>query len=418
MISAFSTALSGLNADSTAIDVVGNDLANLNTTGYKSSELEFSALMSEQLGVSGTAGQVGMGVGQVASVSAYTQGAIQTTNGPLDAAIQGNGFFVVKSSNSQTLYTRDGSFSVNSSGQVVDASGDIVQGWSAAAGGTVNTNGAVGNISVPVGATVAATPTTTMSLALNLNATPSGTTTPATFSAPIQVVDSLGTQHTLTATFTNTGTGTWGYTLTIPAADLTTGGTTQVASGTLTFDPTGKLSTPALASDPQPVSITGLADGASNLTIGWNFYNPSGAPNITQLAEPSAVSTTTQNGFTAGQISSVSLQNGGLLVATYSNGQQVTAGQVALASIVNPESLTAVGNNNLAASASTAAPVVGTAGTGSRGSIVAGALETSTVDIAQEFTNLLTFERGYQANSRVITTDDQILQETVNLIHP
>src|SRR5271165_4111659 len=135
MISAFSTALSGLNADSTAIDVIGNDLANLNTTGYKTSQLQFSDLISEQLGVSGTSGQLGMGVGQVSAYSQYTQGAIQTTGGPTDAAIQGNGFFVVHDASGQTLYTRDGSFTVNAGGQLVDSSGDLVQGWSATPGG-------------------------------------------------------------------------------------------------------------------------------------------------------------------------------------------------------------------------------------------------------------------------------------------
>lgn len=418
MISAFSTALSGLNADSTAIDVIGNDLANLNTTGYKNSEIQFSDLMSEQLGVSGNSGQLGMGVGQVSTKSSYTQGSIQTTGGPTDAAIQGNGFFVVQNPSGQTLYTRDGSFSVNSAGQLVNAAGDLVQGWSAAAGGTVNTNGAVGSISVPLGATVGATPTTSMSLSVNLNATPTTTATPSTFSAPIQVVDSLGNSHTLTATFTNTGANSWSYSLAIPASDVAQGGTTTVSTGTLTFDSSGKLTSPAATADPQTVKIAGLADGAADMSIGWNLFNPAtGTSNFTQFAEPSAVSNTTQNGFTAGQISSVSLQNGGLLVATYSNGQQVTAGQLAVAAIGNPESLASVGNNELAATAQTAAPVVGTAGTGSRGSIVAGALESSTVDIASEFTSLLTFERSYQANSRVITTDDQIVQETVNLIH-
>lgn len=418
MISAFSTALSGLNADSTAIDVIGNDLANLNTTGFKATEMQFSDLMSEQLGEAGTSGQLGMGIGQISTRSAYTQGSLRTTNGPTDAAIQGNGFFVVQNQSAQTLYTRDGSFTVNSSGQLVDATGDMVQGWSATAGGSVNTNGPIGNISLPLGATVAATPTTTMSLNLNLNATPSSTTTPATFSAPIQVVDSLGTTHTLTATFTNTGANSWSYALDIPASDLGQGANTTVASGNLVFNSSGQLITPDVTAGPQPVQITGLTDGAADMSVNWNLFNPTtGAANVTQFAEASAVSGTSQNGFTAGQIDSVSLQNGGLLVATYSNGQQVTAGQLAIASISNPDSLISVGNNDLAVTAQTAAPVVGTANTGSRGQIVAGALESSTVDIASEFTQLLTFERSYQANSRVITTDDQLLQETINLVH-
>jgi flagellar hook protein FlgE len=415
MISAFATALSGLSADSTAIDVVGNDLANLNTTGYKSSEIQFADLLSQQLGTAANVSQIGMGVGQVTTYANYAQGTLQTTKGATDVALEGNGFFVVKDQNNQTLYTRDGSFSFNSSGQLTTATGELVQGWGAT-NGVVNSNAAIGNITVPTG-TIPAVPTTTMNMSVNLNSVTSTTGTPSTFSTPIQVVDSLGATHTLTATFTNTGTGAWSYSLDIPAADLTSGGTTTVASGTLTFDSSGNLTSPDATTDPQPVAITGFADGAADMNIGWNFFKSDGTPYITQFAQSSAVSATSQNGVAAGQINQVSLQNGGVLVANYSNGEQLTIGQLAVASISNPQSLTAVGNNNLSASAATGDATIGTANTGSRGQIVAGALESSTVDISQEFTSLLTFERGYQANSRVITVSDQLLQETVNLIH-
>jgi flagellar hook protein FlgE len=417
MISAFSTALSGLNADSTAIAVVGNDLANLNTTGYKSTELTFSDMMAQQLGVGGTSGQLGMGVGQVGTLSNYTQGSLQATGGPTDAAIQGNGFFVVKDQSGQNLYTRDGSFTVNASGQLTTATGDLVQGWGSIAG-NVNTNGAIGSISVPLGATVPATATTTMSLAMNLDSRVDPASSGAAFSAPIQVVDSQGNTHTLTASFNKTAANTWSYSLAIPAADLKSGGTTTLTSGTMTFDSSGNLTSPAVGTDPQKISITGLADGAADMSIGWSLYGSGGSSSITQVAEASGVGSTTQNGVAAGQINQVSLQNGGTLVASYSNGQQLTVGQLALASFSNPDSLNAVGDNNLAVSSTTAAASVGTANSGSRGQIIAGSLESSTVDIAQEFTSLLTFERGYQANSRVISASDQLLQETVNLIHP
>jgi flagellar hook protein FlgE len=239
----------------------------------------------------------------------------------------------------------------------------------------------------------------------------------ATFSAPIQVFDSLGESHTLTATFTKTASNTWTYALTIPAGDLSAGGVTTLTSGTMDFGPDGTLTTPAIASDPQVVNIANLADGAAAMKVNWNLYNPtSGSSTITQLAESSGVGSTTQNGFAAGQISNVGLQNGGLLVASYSNGQTATIGQLALASIANPDTLNVAGNNYLQASATTATPSVGTAGSGARGQIIAGALESSTVDIAQEFTSLLTYERGYQANSRVITVSDQLMQSTVGLI--
>jgi flagellar hook protein FlgE len=357
-----------------------------------------------------------MGVGPVSSFANYTQGTIETTGGATDAAIQGNGFFIVKDPNNDTLYTRDGSFQVNSAGQLVTASGDLVQGYSAV-DGVVNTSGTIGNLSVPVGATVPASATTAMTLGLNLDASAPTTGAASTFSAPVQVVDSLGNTHTLTATFTNEGNGTWNYAMTVPATDLTNGTSPTVATGTLTFGPDGTLTSPLQSTDPQTIAIGNLADGASDMSIAWSLYGANGSSNITQYAEASAVGTNSQNGFTAGQISNVSLQNGGLLTAQYSNGQQVEVGQLAMATVANPDSLSSVGDNNLAATATTGTPAIGTANTGSRGQIVAGALESSTVDIATEFTNLLTFERGYQANSRVITTTDQLLQETINLVH-
>jgi flagellar hook protein FlgE len=413
MGTAFSTALSALNADSTAIDVVGNNLANLNTTGFKASTLDFSDLMSQQLGTGNGNGQVGMGLGQVSAVQDFSQGSIATTGGALDAAIQGNGFFVVKDSNNNQLYTRDGSFQLDANGNLLTQTGQNVQGWTAT-NGVVDTNGAVGNITVPVGSAIAPTATQNMSMNVNLN---SSTATNGTFSAPIQVYDSLGTAHTLTVNYTETAPGSWGYTVTIPAADLTTGGNTTVATGTLTFDSSGNLTDPA-AGSPVAIAITGLADGAADATINWNLYNSTGTPLVTQYAQTSGMSSPTQDGNAPGQVSQVSIQNNGLIVANYTNGQQVTLGQLAVAAIANPTSLVQVGDNNLQASATTAQPAIGAAGTGGRGQIEGASLESSTTDMAAEFTQLLTYERSYQAASRVISTSDQLTQETVNLIHP
>jgi len=416
MFPAFNIALSALSANSTAIDVVGNNLANLNTTGYKSTDVNFYDLMSQNLGASPEAGQVGMGVGQVGTVANYAQGTITTTNGATDAAIQGNGFFVVTNSTNQTLYTRDGSFQVNAEGQIITATGENVQGWGAA-NGVVNPNGPTSSLSVPLGTTVPASATSTMSLNVNLNSQVATTDPGATFAAPIQVYDSQGNTHTLTVTFTKTANNSWNYAVTIPASDLGQGGSTSLASGTMTFDSNGNLTAPAASADPQSIKVTGLADGAADMNINWSLYGAGGASNITQYAEASAVGSSSQNGNAAGQITNVSLQNGGILMANYSNGQQVTVGQLALASIPNPDSLVSVGDNNLQATASTGTVTVGAANTGGRGQIVAGALESSTVDMATEFTNLLTYQRSYEAASRVITSSDQLLQETVNLIH-
>jgi flagellar hook protein FlgE len=412
MFPGFSAALSALTAESNAIDVSGNNLANLNTPGFKAAEVEFSDLMSETLGGGVNPAQVGMGVGPIQTNTNYVQGAITTTNGPFDAAIQGNGFFVVQGQGGQSLYTRDGSFQVDSAGNLVTATGQNVQGW-LAVNGTVNPTGPLSNLTVPVGTQIPGTATTTMSMNVNLNA---GAAVGSSFSAPIQVYDSLGTAHTVTVDFTNTAAGSWSYTVTVPAADLSSGGNATLASGTLTFDGNGNLTSPASGSGPQAIAITGLADGASDMNINWNMFDASGNSNITQLSETSSLESETQSGAAPGQITNVSLQNGGLLVANYSNGQQVTIGQLAVAGIQNPASLISVGNNNLQASAETAPPVVGAANSGGNGQIEGGALEGSTSDMATEFTNLLSYERSYQAAGRVITTGDQMIQDTLSLI--
>lgn len=417
MFTAFSTALSALSADANAINVTGNNLANLNTPGFKSSEVAFHDLVSQWLGGGFTTGQIGLGIGQIGTERNFIQGAIQTTNGATDAAIEGNGFFVVKDQNNQQLYTRAGNFQLDPDGNLVTATGQFVQGWSAV-NGVINPNSAVGNITVPLGAVIPATATTTMSMNVNLDSRVATTDPGATVTAPIQVFDAEGQSHTLTATFTKTDVGKWSYTITVPATDLKTGGTTKLANGTLTFDGTGNLTSPASTDAPVNIKVAGLADGASDLSINWSLFDSSGNSTITQLAQSSGVSATTQNGAASGQVTGVSMQSGGMIVANYSNGQKATVGQLALASILNPDSLLAVGNNNLQASATTAPPAIGAAGSGGRGDIAGGALESSSADMATEFTNLLTYERSYQAASRVITTSDQLLQETVNLIHP
>jgi len=415
MFPGFSSALSALTADSDAIDVCGNNLANMNTPGFKSAEVEFSDLMSETLGGALNPAQVGMGVGPIQTNTNYIQGAITTTAGPTDAAIQGNGFFVVQDSSGQTLYTRAGSFQIDSAGNLVTANGQSVQGWMAV-DGTVNPTGPTSNLSVPMGTLIPGSATTSMSVPVNLDADASTSGSDSTYSAPVQVYDSLGNSHTLSINFTKTGTNAWSYTVTIPSADLTSGGTATLATGTLSFDGNGNLTSPASTAGPQTIAISGLADGANDMSISWNLFDSSGNSLVTQLSEASAEESVTQNGTAAGQITNVTLQNGGLLVADYSNGQQVTVGQLAMASIQNPNTLLSVGENNLQASAQTAPIVIGAANTAGRGQILGGSLEQSTSDMATEFTNLLTYERSYQAAGRVITTGDQMMQDTLNLI--
>jgi len=416
MFTSFSTALSALNATSTAIDVVGNNLANMNSTGFKASEMSFSDLVTQSLGAGLGTTQVGFGTATPITLRNFAQGAIQTTGGVLDGAISGQGFFVVQDPTSgNTEYTRAGSFQTDANGNLMTANGDYVQGWTADRTGAMDTNQAVSNIVIPVGSLQAPVATTTVSAELNLNSAANADNT-STFSMPITIYDSLGTSHVLTLSFTKAGDNSWNYTASLPPADLSDPTTAEVATGSLVFQDDGTLD---LTQTPTPVQfiVPAFADGAtSGGTVTWSLTNTSGAGAITQYDQPSASSSSSQNGQAASQLVNVGLGNGGTLLAQYSDGQQVTVGQVAVASIRNPDSLIAVGNNNFMLSEASAAPNIGVPGTGGRGTIQGGSIEASNVDIATEFTNLIVYQRGYEANGKVVSTANTLSQDTINLI--
>ena len=409
MFTSFSTALSALGAHATAVDVVGNNLANLNTPGFKASTVSFYDLVTQSLGAGLGETQVGFGVGRPVTLRQFSQGAIQASNGPLDAAIQGDGFFVVRDNAGATLYTRGGNLQVDRSGALLTATGERVQGWNEV-NGVLNTSGPVVDIAIPVGTLKAPIATQYFSFDVNLNAAGA---TGDVFSTAIEVFDTLGTPHTVTVQFTkDAALNTWNYSMTVPAADVTSPITP--VTGSLTFDTLGNLTTPA-STDPMPsITLAGLISGASDLTVNWQLYDGLAA-RFTQFAQPSAISANAQDGSPAAQLVRVGLADGGQVLAQYSNGQQIVIGQIAMAAIRNPESLLAVGNNNFQVSARTALPAVGLPGTGGRGSVIGGAVEYSTVDIAKEFTQLIVLQRGYQANTRVVTTVDELSQETINL---
>jgi flagellar hook protein FlgE len=412
MASSFSTALSGLSANATAIAVVGNNLANLNTTGFKADTVTFQDLVTQSIGAGLGATQVGFGVGTPITLTNYSQGALTSTGGPLDAAIQGDGFFIVNSAvTGNQEYTRGGSFSINTQGDLTTANGDLVQGWTMS-NNVLNTNAPIGNIQVPVGALAPPVATQNISAGLNLDsAAASGTN----FSTSIQVYDSLGQAHTVTLNFTQSGTpNQWNYSVSVPGTDLTSGTYTPV-TGTLTFNSTGQLTSPA-AGAPVAIPITGLADGAADMNLNWNLWNSTGTtPDITQFDQTSATSAQSQDGAAAANLVSVGLANGGQVLAQYSNGTQVVVGQMAMAQIENPDSLVASGNSNYQASALTALPAIGLPGTGGRGTVLGGSIEASNVDIATEFTNLIIYQQGYEANAHVITTENTLSQDTINL---
>jgi flagellar hook protein FlgE len=420
MFTSFSTALSALSAFSTAVDVVGNNLANLNTPGYKSSVVYFRDLVTQSLGAGLGETQVGFGTGRPLTIRQFSQGAIQASTGLLDAAIQGDGFFVIKNAQNNVVYTRAGNFQVDLSGNLLNNTGERVQGWTSIdpSTGKLNTNTAIGDIILPVGTLKAANPTSLFTLDLNLDASAPATAA-SRFSRPIEVYDSLGASHVLTVTFEKTGANKWKYDVTMPGDDVAAGTAGQPyaipnATGALEFDTDGHLKDPVPGA-PMKIKITGLVSGSSDLSIDWDPYTETLAGRLTQFGQPSALSANNQNGAPAAQLVRVGLSDGGRILAQYSDGQQVMVGQVAMAAIRNPESLIAVGNNNFQLSAKSATPAIGIPGTGGRGTILGGAIEYSTVDIAREFTNLIVLQRGYQANSRLVTAVDELSQDTINL---
>src|SRR5277367_5179966 len=364
MFTSFSTALSALSAYSTAIDVVGNNLANLNTTGFKDSTVSFFDLVTESLGAGLGETQVGFGVGTPITLAQYTQGAVETTGGTTDAAIQGDGFFVVEGANNAVEYTRAGNFQVNQAGNLTTATGEEVQGWTET-NGVLSTNGPIGSITIPTGTVLAPIPTSNFSFDINLNAAATAGSANGNFSTSVTIYDSLGNSHIVSAAFTESATpGQWNYSVSIPDADVANPPATPL-TGTLTFDSNGNLTTPAATDPPLQLPITGLADGATDMTVTWGLFNGT-TPRITQYAQPSSTSAVAQDGQPAAQLNNVAVSNGGAILAEFTNGQQTVVGQIAMANIRNPDSLISVGNNNYELSAASALPAVGVPGTGGR----------------------------------------------------
>ena len=414
-MASFSTALSALSAFSTAIDVTGNNLANLDTIGFKASEVSFHDLVTQSISAGLGNTQVGFGVGTPTTAALYTQGALQTTGGELDAAIQGDGFFIIQGPDNSIEYTRAGNFQTDENGDLQTATGQAVQGWTEA-NGVLDTNAPPSNITIPTGIVQPPVITQNFSFDMNLDAAATPGTTNATFATSVTVYDSLGNAHVVTATFTEdpTTAGQWDYSISIPDADVANPPATPL-TGSINFNSSGLLTTPA-ATDPSPqLQITGLADGAADMTLNWNLYNGT-SPRITQFAQPSSVSAVSQDGSAAAQLTQVAIGAGGQLLAQFSNGQQTVVGQLAMATVRNPDSLLAVGNNAYQLSAASALPAVGLPGTGGRGTVAGGSVESSTVNVATEFTNLIVYQRGYEANSKVINAVDELSQDTINLI--
>ncbi len=413
-MSSFSIPLSGLAAESDALNVIGNNLANLNTYGYKDQSVTFSDIFNQMQGVSGNGDpiQIGAGVQVGGIVTNYTDGTPTSTGINSNMALQGNGLFMVQDPTSnQMSFTRAGDFTVNAQGQLATPSGQLVMGYPAI-NGQVSTSAALAPISVNQQNTIPGAATTNFQMTTNLDARAANGTT---VNSPITVYDSLGNTHTLTAQFTKTGTNTWSYSFGVPSTDVGgTGTTTQVGSGTLTFDSSGNLVSPT--SPVTGIKISGLTDGAAAMNLSWNLTGTGGASILTQQSATSGTASTNQNGYGVGTLTGYSVLPNGTVQGQFSNNQTLALGQVAVANFANVQGLRQIGNGNLEATAASGAAVIGTAGAGGNGNIIGGSVENSNVSLSTEFANIIVAQQGYEANAKVLTTMDQVVQATIQLI--
>jgi flagellar hook protein FlgE len=405
----FSIPLSGLEANSQALNAISNNLANLNTVGYKDTRMEFRDLFYQQIGSTGAGEpiEIGAGTGVGSNAGVFTQGPTESSGVNTDMAVQGGGFFVTDKGGLQE-YTRAGNFSRDQNGNLVTTDGANVLGYPAV-NGVINAQAAVSPLNIPLGQVRPANPTGNIAFGVNLDA---GAAVGTTTSAQTPVYDSLGAAHVITVAFTKTAANTWGYNVTVPGADVGAAAPVNIGTGSLTFNGNGQLTAPA--ANLAGLTIAGFANGAANLTFNWNgFAGPQ--PTITQFASASAVASQTQDGYPSGSLVDFTVDQSGVVQGTYTNGPPLAIGQVALAGFASEEGLARDGSNSYTATIASGAANVGTANAGGRGSILGGSLELSNVDIATEFARLIVAQRGYQANAKTVTTFDQVTQDTINL---
>lgn len=402
----FDLALSGINAANTDLNVTSNNLANVDTTGFKESRAEFADLFAQtQEGVAKTA--VGNGVQIAAVAQQFGQGNITSTGNNLDLALSGSGFFIV-SNNGGLNYTRDGAFQVDQNGYLVTASGERVQGYAPLANGGFNTGGLTSLQLTTAESAPQATTTAGVSLNLPANATapttsPLNPADPATYTdtTSMTVYDSLGAAHTAQLYFLKgAAANAW-------TSQLYVDGTAVGGAQPLAFSSSGVLTTPANGQ----VSFGSYtpATGAAAMNIAFNFGQ------ATQFGDSFGVNSIAQNGYTTGTLTGINISATGVVQANFTNGQSKTLGQVALASFANPQGLQQEGNNEWQQSFESGDAVHGVAGGSGFGSIQSGSLESSNVDITTQLVKMITAERDFQANAQMISATDQVTQSIINI---
>ncbi len=426
--------VSGINTNGNAMNIIGDNIANVNTIGFKAARAIFFDLLSAEIG----GAKVGTGSRLAGAARFFVQGGVETTSSPTDMTVQGRGFFVLKDSEGSNFFSRAGQFTLDKSAALVNPQGFKVQGVKLDTNG-IPTSG-LAEIIVNNQRLVAPSNTTTLTLVANVDATitTSGTgfsiadksgneATPsvwfgdADFSTVLTVFDTLGAAHDLTFLFDKTAASTWNYRVVANGGEIT-GGTSgelrqvSAAGATLVFNNDGTLNTTSS-------TFTGLASTTSATGIVWN----NGAATqilsstkvkftgTTQFALPSSVSSLAQDGAEAGSITGISIGEDGIITGLFSSGRTQPLFRVSLADFTNPEGLTHVGNSLFTQSADSGQAILSNPGNGGFGTILSGSLELSTVDLAAEFVKMVTTQRGFQASARTITVTDSLLEEVANL---
>jgi flagellar hook protein FlgE len=415
----FQQGISGLNATARNLDVIGNNIANANTIGAKSSRLEFADMYSSALGGSGTK-QGGVGVAVAAIAQSFSQGSITSTSNPLDMAISGNGFFQVKTRDDQVQYTRNGQFKLDREGYIVNNNGHRLMGYAADAAGIVQP-GQARDLRLP---TAAIEPRATAQITVTANldsrqaiTEPAGGpsidfTNALTYNSATSVnaVDGNGKDVVVTLYFQKSAAETWNVYATANGEPV--GGTPAMPITTMTFPATGAAPTSPAAPLTVDIPAGTVVNGVGTMPINGVSLDLTG---FTQFAAPFGITQLDQDGYGAGALTGVVVDPSGQILANYSNGRTRPVGQIELANFTNLNGLQPLGGNEWSRSVASGEPVLGTPGSGNIGMLQTSALEDSNVDLTSELVSMMIAQRVYQANAQTIKTQDQVLQTLVNM---
>jgi len=408
MIASLYAGISGLSANATAMTVIGDNIANVNTTAFKSNRSHFANILSTSLGGESATAGVGRGVEFWGVNAQWTQGSIENSSSATDLAINGKGFFMVQDTGGSNFYSRAGNFTFDKNGYLVNPDGLQLQGYAIDADGNI---GSITDIYIPGERISPPVATTEFNFDINLN---SGAVAGDTYTTAQTMYDSLGNAIPVTFTFTRQAAAqTWTVTGSIPSTAGTGVTFDGNASMDIVFDDTGIMTSPAA-----DVTVDlALTNGASPLSATWTMLDDSGASfgDITGYASESGTTFQYQDGYPAGSLRGISVDEAGVVTATYSNGEMTPMFQIALVDFPSYDGLTKMGRNLYAESIASGQALPGVAGTGRLGSVAPSSLEMSNVDLAEEFVKMITTQRAFQANSRVITSSDEILQELINI---